>query len=158
MFSHSSENYWIDIGTPEKYLKLNYALLHRHVGGAGVRLEGESDIDPAARIEGPVIIGEGSFVGKNSIIKGPAVVGAGCRVEEGSVIEGAVLWQNCRIGKEARLRNCVVASNCYVEDDAEVPDDCVLGQSVRIGKGSRLAKGIRVWPDKAIELSKRESE
>jgi NDP-sugar pyrophosphorylase family protein len=98
-----------------------------------------------------VVIGEGSFVGENSMIKGPTVVGAGCRVEEFAFIEGSVLWQNCRIGKEARLRNCVVASNCYIEDETEVLDNCILGDGVRIGKGNKLAKGIRIWPDKAIE-------
>ncbi len=151
MFSYSSDAYWIDIGSPEKYLRLNHALLHRHIGDAGVRFEGESAVNPAAQIEGPVIIGEGSVVGKNSMIKGPAVVGAGCRVEERAFIEGSVLWQNCRIGKEARLRNCVVASNCRIEDETEVLDNCVLGDSVRIGKGNKLAQGIRIWPDKAIE-------
>jgi len=151
VFSYSSDAYWIDIGTPEKYLRLNHDLLHRHIGDEGVRFEGESAIHPAAQIEGPVIIGEGSFVGKNSMIKGPTVLGAGCRVGECAFIEGSVLWQNCRIGKEARLRNCVVASNCYIEDETEVLDNCILGDGVRIGKGNKLAKGIRIWPDKAIE-------
>jgi mannose-1-phosphate guanylyltransferase len=151
MFSYSSDAYWIDIGTPEKYLRLNHALLHRYIGDAGMRFEGESAVDPAAQIEGPVVIGEGCFMGKNSMVKGPAVVGAGCWVEEGALIEGAVLWQNCRIGKEARLRNCVVASNCHIEDETEVLDGCVLGDSVRIGKGNKLAKGTRIWSNKAIE-------
>lgn len=151
MFSYSSDAYWIDIGSPEKYLRLNHALLHRYIGDAGVRFGSESAVDPAAQIEGPVIVGEGSFVGKNSVIKGPAVLGAGCRVEERAFIEGSVLWHNCRIGKEARLRNCVAASDCYIEDEAEVLDDCVLGYSVRIGKGNKLAKGIRIWPDKTIQ-------
>jgi len=151
VFGYSSDAYWIDIGTPEKYLRLNHDLLHRHIGDGGIRFEGESAIHPTAQIEGPVVIGEGSVVGGNSIIKGPAVMGAGCRVEEGAFVEGSILWQNCKVGKEARLRNCVVASNCCIEDETEVLDNCILGDSVRIGRGNKLAKGIRVWPGKAIE-------
>ncbi len=151
IYGYPSEAYWIDIGTPEKYLRLNHDLLPRYIGDKEVEFEGESVVHPQVQIEGPVIIDQGCFIGKNSIIRGPAVIGSGCQIEEGATVEEAVLWQNCKVGKGAKLKNCVVASNCYIGDESEVLDGCVLGDNVRIERGNKLSQGIRIWPDKSIE-------
>jgi len=151
VYGYPSQAYWIDIGTPEKYLKLHHDLLQRCTVDKGIRFEGESFVHSSARIEGPVLIGEGCFISKDCTIRGPAVLGSKCRIEGGAVIEGAVLWQNCRVGEKARLRNCVVASGCCIEEQSEVLDECVLGDNVIIGKGNRLSKGIKIWPDRSIE-------
>jgi mannose-1-phosphate guanylyltransferase len=161
IYGYPSEAYWIDIGTPEKYLRLNHDLLQRYPHparsidgeglGEGVKFEGESTVHPLARIEGPAIIGEGCFIGENSVIRGPVALGSRCQIEEGAMVEGAVLWQNCKVGKRAKLKNCVIASNCCIGEGSEVLDGCVLGDNVRIGEGNKLSQGIRIWPDKSIE-------
>jgi len=151
VYGYPSQAYWIDIGTPEKYLKLHHDLLQRCTAAKGVRFQGESFVHSSARIEGPVVIGEGCSISKDCIVQGPTVLGPQCRIEEGAVIEGAVLWQNCRIGEKAKLRNCVVACGCCVGEQSEVLDECVLGDNVIIGKGNRLSRGIRIWPDRSIE-------
>jgi mannose-1-phosphate guanylyltransferase len=151
IYSYPSQDYWIDIGTPDKYLGLQRDLLHRYVGHERTEFEGESFVHPSAQIAGPAIIGGGCSIGRDSVIRGPAVLGRGCRVEEGAVVEGAILWQDCKIGKGAKLRNCLVASRCYIGEEGEVLDDCVLGDDVLIGKGNQLSKGIRIWPGKSIK-------
>jgi mannose-1-phosphate guanylyltransferase len=150
LYGYPSQDYWIDIGTPDKYLKLQHDLLRRHAGNNGVRFEGQSFVDPSAQIEGPAMIGDGSFIDRNSMLRGPAVLGARCRIEEGAVVEGAVLWQDCRIGKGARLRNCLVASRCHVGEGSEITDDCILGDDVLVGKGSKLSQGTKVWPSGTV--------
>ncbi len=150
IYAYPFEAYWIDIGTPEKYLRLNHDLLYRYIGDKGVKFEGNSPVHPSARIEGPVIIGDGCLIDKNSVIKGPVALGSGCQIEESATVEGAVLWQNCKVSKRAKLRNCVLASNCYVGVESEVWDNCVLGDNVRIGQGNKLHQGVRIWPDKSI--------
>jgi mannose-1-phosphate guanylyltransferase len=151
MYGYPFQDYWIDIGTPDKYLKLHHDLLRRHVGNKGIKFEGESFVDSSAQIEGPAIIGEGCFIDKNSIVRGPAVLGARCRVEEGAVVEGVVLWQDCQINRGARLRNCLVACRCHVGEESAIPDGCILGDDVLVGKGSKLSQGTKVWPSKTIE-------
>jgi mannose-1-phosphate guanylyltransferase len=151
IYSYPSQDYWIDMGTPDKYLRLQRDLLHRYVGHEGTEFEGESFVHSSAQIEGPAIIGGACFIDRNSIIRGPAVLGVGCRVEEGAIVEGVILWQDCKIGKGAKLRNCLVASRCYVGEESEVIDDCILGDDVVIGKGNKLSNGIKIWPGKTIE-------
>jgi mannose-1-phosphate guanylyltransferase len=151
IYGYPFQDYWIDIGTPDKYLKLQQDLLQRYAGDKGVKFEGESFVHSSAQIEGPAIIGKACFIDKKARIKGPAVLGTRCRVEERAVIEGAILWHDCQTSKRARLRNCVVASRCYIGEESEISDGCVLGDDVRVGKGSKLSNGIRIWPGKAIE-------
>jgi mannose-1-phosphate guanylyltransferase len=151
VYGYPFADYWIDIGTPDKYLKLNNDLLRRHVGDRGIRFEGESFVDSSAQIEGPAIIGEGCFIDRNSTVTGPAVLGARCRLAEGAVVEGVVIWQDCQVGKEARLRNCLVACRCHVGEESEIPDDCILGDDVLVEKGSKLSQGTKIWPGKTIE-------
>jgi len=154
MYGYAFQGYWIDMGTPDKYLRLNWDLLRRpalvRARDKGVEFEGKSFVNTSARIEGPAIIGQGCFIGANSLIKGPAVLGARCQVEEGAMIEGAILWEDCRVGKNSKLRNCVLASRCHVEDASEVLDGCLIGDGVRIGSGNRLCNGIKIWPNSIV--------
>ena len=143
--SFHSHGYWIDMGTPGKYLRLHHDLLSRSEGN-GVHLDGESQVDPSARIEGSVVIGTGCSIGRDCTVRGPAVLGAGCRIQAEAVIEGAVLWHDCSVGKRARLTNCLVASGCHIGEESEVAAGCVLGDDVVIEKGGRLSSGVKVWP------------
>ncbi len=145
------QDYWIDIGTPDKYLRVHHDLLQRFVGSRDIKFEGKSFVHSSARIEGPAIIGEGCFIDGNSVVRGPAVLGARCRVEEGAVVAGAVVWQDCQIGKRARLRNCLIACRCHICEDSEIQDNCVVGDDVLVGKGSKLSQGMKIWPDETIE-------
>ena len=144
-------DYWIDMGTPEKYAKLQRDLLPSYTGNTGIRLEGGCLVHSSAQIEGPVLVGESCSIDKNCVVRGPAVLGASCHLEEGAVVEGGILWQDCRIGKKTRLRNCLVASRCLVGEESEILDGCILGDDVRIGEGNRLSGGIKIWPGTTIE-------
>ena len=63
IYAYSSPAYWIDIGTPEKYLQLHRDLLNgkcRQYGTGApdeVVVGEQSDIHPTAQIKGPVVIG-----------------------------------------------------------------------------------------------------
>ena len=148
IYGYSSEDYWIDIGSPEKYLRLHHDLLNRY---GGIRFEGESFVHPSAQIEGSVLVGEGCFIDKNALVRGPTVLGSGCHIEESAIVEGSVLWNNCKVGKMVKLKNCLIASCCHIDEASEVLDNCVLGDNVIIKKGNKLSNGIRIWPNKLIE-------
>jgi mannose-1-phosphate guanylyltransferase len=151
VYAYSSTAYWLDMGTPEKYLHLNHdLLLSRALAPIDIRESGQSWIDPSATIEAPVLIGEGCAIGPGATVKGPAVLGPGCKLEEGAIIEGAVLWNNVSVGRRAIARNCIAASHSQIHEESEVPDNCVLGDRAVVGRGSRLPQGTRIRPDKRI--------
>jgi mannose-1-phosphate guanylyltransferase len=150
ILGYPSDAYWIDIGTPEKYLKANHDLLLQQVG-RGIQAKGKSQFHHTAQIEGPVLIAEGCIIAEGAKLKGPVVLGQHCEIGKDAVVQGAVLWHHSRVGEKAILRNCVVCSHSYVEQGSHVPDNCVLGDSVTVASGNILDKGTQVWPDRYAE-------
>ena len=156
ILSYTSTAYWIDIGTPEKYLRVNHDLLSGKAPSLDTfypKTSDSSKINSSAQIEGPVLIGEGCAIAGGARVKGPAVLGPGCQLGEESVIDGAILWAENRVGKKALLKNCVIGSRCYLQDGCQVMDNCVLGDNVTVGKNTRLAQGTKVLPDEQVGQS-----
>lgn len=146
ILSYPSDAYWIDIGTPEKYLQANHDLLLRR-GDRAIQTEGESQIHATAQVEGPVLIAEGCIISEGAKLKGPTVLGPSCQIGYGAVVEGAVLWHHSIVGEKAVLRNCIVCSHSYVDQGGQVLDNCVLGDGVTVASGNMLDNGAKVWPD-----------
>lgn len=155
IYGYESDAYWIDIGTPQKYLRANHDLLAGEVNGrfsgeqvdSRIWLEAGCEIHPRAKLEGPVAVGEGCVIESGARVKGPSVVGAFCNIEANSLVEGSVIWHNTRLGEEASLRGSVVAENVTIGDKTEIGDGCILGHNVSVGGGARLTPGTEVWPE-----------
>jgi mannose-1-phosphate guanylyltransferase len=144
-----SEGYWLDIGTPAKYLEAQQDLLGRrlrpHVepagrdGGRGW-IDPTASIAPSARIRGPVALGSGCRVEADAIVGPGTVLGAGCRVGAGAEVEGAVLWEEVEVGPAARLMRCLVGRGVEIGAHARVAAGAILGD------GSRLTDYTGVTP------------
>jgi len=124
VYGFSHRGYWLDMGTPGKYFSLNIDMMlsritSRLVPVAGDCVEG-ADIDPAASVTPPVIIGEGSRIESGASITGPAVIGRNCRVGKDAAIENAVLWDNVSIGAGAALRRCIISDGLTVASNREI--------------------------------------
>ena len=127
VYSYRLNGYWLDMGTPEKYLSLNHDLLLQRVksaliddlSGDKVYCDEEANIHPSVKITGPTIIARGCKIGKGSNIKGPVVIGPDCCIGEGANIEGSILWSGADIGDGASLKGCIVGRNTSVEANDE---------------------------------------
>jgi mannose-1-phosphate guanylyltransferase len=159
MHGFASTAYWMDIGTPQKYLeshhdilmgKLPYDFQGKQIADR-VWLGENSFVDPTARLLGPIVIGDNCTVETGAAITGPAVLGNGCRIGRNSLIEDALLWQNVAVGSGVILRNCVVANDTTIEENVAVTGGAVVGDSCSIGAGNKLERGIKIWPNVAIQ-------
>jgi ADP-glucose pyrophosphorylase len=56
-------------------------------------------------------------------------------VKEGAIVREAVLWDECVVGKGAKVERCILGSRCEVEDNAAVEPDRAYGCSERITAG-----------------------
>ncbi|UCG10225.1 MAG: NDP-sugar synthase [Dehalococcoidia bacterium] len=139
IYAYPSAGYWIDIGTPQKYLQLNQDLL---AGKASSRNYGFiPNID--------VLLGDKTSLNPKAQIKGPAVIGSGCTIEEDALIEQSVIWQQVKIGRRAKVKNSIVANHCQLGDDCVI-QDAVLGDNVTVTRGARLAPGSKIQPDTTV--------
>ena len=105
------EGYWIDIGTPERFLEANWDILERRVDTVtGERLD-----------ENGLLVEDGVEIGVPATLDGPAVIGARTEISPGAQPRPpCVLGRNCRIRPGAILERSVLLDDCVVEDDAVV--------------------------------------
>jgi len=123
VFGYTTDAYWIDTGTPEQYLQLNCDLLcgkstQVAFKARDICIDKRSSVNPQAKLTAPILVDRDCTVGKGVHVKGPVVIGAGCKINNGATIENSILWQGVTIGKQAVLRDCIVASNSCIENNA----------------------------------------
>ncbi len=156
MYAYSSPAYWLDMGTPEKYLQLHRDLLsgkcshYALAPGKEVLIGEQSDIHPTVQIRGPVIIGANCSIRRRVEITGPVVIGDGCTILEDSVIEESIIWRNARLGPRVNLKSSILANNCHL-NSGSICQESVLGDNVTVASNCKLEPGSRIWPDTIVE-------
>jgi mannose-1-phosphate guanylyltransferase len=163
LYGFPSESYWLDIGTPARYLQGTFDIIEGNVKtavcerlGAGwaaiapdVELHGR--VIPPAVIERGVKIAAGAHVGSLVVLAENVTVGAG------SSVERAVVLQGTSIGAGCELRDCILAPGCSVGDGTHISGGAVLGEGVSVGARNVITRGARIFPgvqlpDGAIEF------
>jgi mannose-1-phosphate guanylyltransferase len=125
--------YWLDIGTPERYLEATFDILGRKVetgrnGTADSHHGSGTQISPSANV--------GSLV----------VLGAGVGVGDDSVVERCVVLDGTQIGAGCVLRDCIVGPGVHIGDRTQVIDGAMLGEGVTVGADNVVARGARLFP------------
>jgi mannose-1-phosphate guanylyltransferase len=154
LYGYEATGYWLDIGTPQRYLQATFEILEgavktevgRHLAEAGGVL-GSS----AATVRAPAVIGEGCEIHPDALIGPRAVVGRGVRVGAGAHIEGSVVLDGAQIGAGARISSSIVSADAHIGDGCQLVGEVVIGAGVRLGAGNKLQDGIRIFP--GVELS-----
>ena len=154
VYAYSFDNYWMDMGTPEKYLQLHRDILSgkcdSHSFENDVIIGDKCNIHSSVQFSGKVIIGDNCVVGRGVRLTGPVVIGPDCTILEDTVIADSVLWHNVSIGQRAIIKSSIVADNCKVGDDSCLVD-AVLGDHVTIGAGCKLKSGEHILPGETIK-------
>lgn len=121
-FAMSGNTYWIDTGTPVKYLQSQLDLLDGVRGEAVEGIHPTAPVSPDAKVLRSVI-GADAQVGDGAQVR-DAVVLPGARVEAGAIVERAVIGRSAVVGAGAR-----------------VDDLAVLGDRSSVGAGLRMSGG-----------------
>lgn len=153
LYGYVSDAYWLDIGTPQKYLRANHDALKALVGmpptgieeDRGVWIGRNTDIDPSAKIVAPTVIGDGCRVGRGALIGPLTCLGDGCQVGGGATVEGSTLHERVTVGNGATVSDSIVGTAAHVGSATEMRG-AVVGAGVSIGADNELRDGIRLWP------------
>jgi NDP-sugar pyrophosphorylase family protein len=140
--------YWIDIGTPEKYMQVHRDIMDGRYRAAafadatsapsGKWISPSAKVEDGAIVEGPCFVDEGTVVKSGARIGPYSVVGRQCHVEEHATIECAIVWANSRISQEAVVRRSILGRQCHIGRSATVEDGIVLGDKSSVTDYSRL--------------------
>ena len=132
--------YWIDIGTPEKYVQVHHDIMDgRFVAPpfAGLTssrrcIAPDVRIEDGATIEDPVFIDEGVLVKAGARLGPYAVLGRQTQVEEEAIIERAIVWPNCRIGSQSSIADAVLGRQCHIGRNVSLNSGAVLGDKTTL--------------------------
>jgi mannose-1-phosphate guanylyltransferase len=154
LYSQRLEGYWMDIGTPERYLDACWDILEREVDTEpgklvdvhGSYVHGAAVVDDTAEVAAHSFVDANATVGPDCEIGPKAVVGLGTTVEYGAMVEASAVHQGCFIGAGAIVRGSILAEGSVVEAGALVPYGSVIGAGATITTEAGLEPGARVQP------------
>ena len=133
------DKYWIDIGTPQKYLEVHHDILSRKFMSQRVS---KSALDRASLPAGAAV-DEKSIIGKDVTIRGGvrienSVIGKNCKIDEGAQIIDSVIWSGNTIDADARISKSIIGKGCYIGRSAIVRPGVVLGDKTVVTDYSSL--------------------
>jgi NDP-sugar pyrophosphorylase family protein len=122
------DTYWIDIGTPKKYLEVHHDIL---AGKFSSKRVPPSQLDRAS-------LPDGATVDKTSIIDTDvtirsgvkienSVIGRNCKIEEGAHIVDSVIWPGNTLDSNSRVEGAILGKGCYIGRFVTVRPGVVLG-------------------------------
>ena len=129
LYGWVGDGYWLDIGTPARYLQATFDIL-----------EGRVQTPPVERV------GPGSRWGAGARIGDLAVLGPEVGVGDRSEVDRAVVLQGSTIGDDCRLSDCIVGAGARIGDRTRVEGGAVLGEGVSIGADNAIGAGARIFP------------
>jgi mannose-1-phosphate guanylyltransferase len=113
------DGYWMDIGTPERYLEATWDILEQRV---------DTRVQPTAP---GMLVGPGAQVADGAKVGPRVVLGRDARVEAGAEVSNSVLLDGCVVGEGARVTGSILSAGVAVADDAQLEGAVVgSGESV----------------------------
>jgi mannose-1-phosphate guanylyltransferase len=153
LYGHGLSGYWMDIGTPERYLQASWDILEGRVKTeAGARLDGtgllvEADgVDPGATIEAPALVETDVAAAAEASIGPRAVIARGSQLGEGAAVASSVLLPHAHIGAGATITQSILGPGVRVGEGARVGPGAVLGEDSEVGAGTELDAAARIPP------------
>jgi mannose-1-phosphate guanylyltransferase len=156
LYGFCSESYWLDIGTPERYLQATFDIIEGNVQTAVRERMGRSylAISEDAHVQGraipPAVLERGVRVAEDAHVGSLVVLGQDVSVGAGSTVERAVILNGTEIGERCRLSNCIIAAGCRIGDGTDITRGAVVGEGVTIGAENVIANGARLFPGVAL--------
>jgi mannose-1-phosphate guanylyltransferase len=152
LYGFPADAYWLDIGTPERYLQGTFDIIEGNVDTAVRARLGDSWLAVAdgAEIHGravpPAVIERGAHVAPGAHVGSLVVLGENVHVGAGSTVERSVILSGAEIGAGCTLRDCIVAAGCRVGAGSRIEGGAVLGEGVTVGAENTIARGARIFP------------
>jgi mannose-1-phosphate guanylyltransferase len=129
------EGYWLDIGTPERYLQGTRDILHGTV---------ETPVSPSGSVDGatpPVLIGARCEISPEAHVGPDTTLGEGAGVGQGASVAGSSLHDGVVVEEGAVVSDSIVGSHARVGAGARLEDETVIGEGIVVPAGMHLTAG-----------------
>lgn len=156
LYGYEAHGYWMDIGTPERYLQATFDILEGRVDteiGARLQAAGRVLADDCAidgRLVAAVLAGAGCEVATGASVGPRTVLGSRVQIGSGARIEDAAVLDDVRVGARSTIRGAIIAPGAMIGEDCRIEDDVVIGTQVSVGSGNVVARGARIFPGNVV--------
>ena len=124
MYAYGSDAYWMDIGTPQKYLAANLDVIHGRyepeglgeIAAGGVLADPSADVDESAELK-EVSLGAASRVGAGAVVQ-RSVLLPGATVEQGAEVVGSILGERAVVTSRSVARDVTLADDERLDANA----------------------------------------
>jgi NDP-sugar pyrophosphorylase family protein len=150
LYGYQSNTYWLDIGTPEKYVQAHVDVLEGRIGsppapGAvesepGVWVQGTATIEPGAEVVAPVLVGDGARIESGARVHA-SVIGAHGVVETRVDLERAVLHAGARVSHGSSVHASVVGRDAVLKPDVALSAETIVGAGTTVPPGTSISGG-----------------
>ena len=150
VMGYAEDAYWLDVGTPEAFVRGSCDLVLGSMPSPAV---------PGGCGQSLVLAGARAAV--DAELSGGTVIGAHAIVEAGAVVEGSVVFDGALIGAGAVVRHSIVGAGAVIagtethHDGSHVSaaalDGVIIGDGAYVGPGNELTGGLRLWPGTRLE-------
>lgn len=115
----ATDNYWLDIGTPQRYLQANQDVIGGRLKSANSKRNNRFQTESAAEIDDKSIIADGCVIETGAKIYS-SVIGKDCVVRQNSAVRNSVIWDDSEIGSNCEINDSVVGYKCRIVDNTMV--------------------------------------
>lgn len=136
LYGKPFNDYWIDIGTIDKYMRANLDALDRRAGIDLPQTQPNLDLGVRVQLNPPILTGPGCRIEQDAEIGPRVVLGSGVEVGAGARITKAILWDECIVEPHAVVDCSVLGSGCRVREGARTEPMRAYGNSAIIEKSS----------------------
>jgi mannose-1-phosphate guanylyltransferase/phosphomannomutase len=159
LHGYIADAYWEDVGTTEAYLRAHADVLDGKVDaeitgfelGDGIWIDEGAVVDPSARVEGPVVIGDNCRIEAGVRLSAYTVLGSDVVVKSDAFLERSICHDHVYVGRSARLRGATIGRSSDLRAHSRVEEGVVVGDECFIGERAVVNAGVKVYPFKSVE-------
>jgi mannose-1-phosphate guanylyltransferase len=152
IYGFVSDAYWLDVGTPEKYMAAHIDILDRKVPFdfpdkrvyPNIYIGERSKYSKENLPVGPIVIGNNTELAQGVQVMPFSIIGSNCRISEGASIGGSIIFDNCKIGRNCIIKNSIIASGVVIGENVRVEGNSIIGDNTTIESNNTLDNNIRI--------------
>jgi len=134
LFGYNAKGYWRDVGNPDSYRAVLLDILNKEVT---LPLAGKEK----KLAEAIVYMGEDVIIDKSAKLEGLVVIGDGCEIGKEAVVKNSVLAAGSKIGEHAVVENSILWKEVQIGKNSNMLNT-VLCNNVKIGSGVKAEHGV----------------
>ena len=122
-FESPRSSYWLDIGTPQKYLKANRDVILKRI---------------RIPLNGIQKIGENNKIGRGALISKDVIIGESCTIGARCELKNCVLLDRIVLEENVRIENCIIGNFVRIGRESSITQSKIIGDDSIITPYSQL--------------------